>query len=334
MTIPLFYVSGSRREIGRALGELARPVLAEYWAKSPTWRALQPWRGRAHVAALAQCARDVLPAVWAELEGLAEGLGQPFDDVFLWHCRGDLLSTTDDGCTTVAVWAADGTPWIGHNEDGDPWLRGRCHMVDVTPDDAPGFLAFCYPGSLPGHAFGLNRCGLVQTINNLRVRALSVGVPRMLLARAVLDGASLGEALALLQHTPRAGAFHHTLGAADDPRLFSVEATPAVVSVAEIGSRYGHANHAIHPMTRGLQQQVTASSRARQARLDQLLADWKPGETGRSGCLSVLGDTAGELPILRTASDDPDDENTLATVLFEIRGGSASPYLFPRTVIG
>ena len=124
-----------------------------------------------------------------------------------------------------------------------PYLYGRCHLVDVALDDAPGYLGFYYPGSLPGHTFGANRAGLVQTINNLRARQRHEGVPRMFLARAALDCATLDEAVQLLRATPCAGGFHHTLGSAQDARLFSVEVLPGDVSIQEIGARYGHANH-------------------------------------------------------------------------------------------
>ncbi len=318
-------ISGSRREVGRALGEHARPVLAEYWAQSPTWRALQVWRGHPHVDALARCAREALPAIWAELEGLAEGLGQPFDDVFLWHCRGDLLSTTDDGCTTVALRGADGTRWIGHNEDGDPWLRGRCSMVEAMPEGAPGLVSFCYPGSLPGHAFGMNRRGLVQTINNLRLVGLHVGVPRMLLARAVLDCATLEDAVDLLRDVPRAGAFHHTLGAAGDPRVWSVEVAPSIVSAEEIRAPFGHANHAVHVALDAVRQRITDSSRARQNRLACLLPDAAAGE---AGVRAILRDAEGAFPIHRNDPADTDGENTLATGVFGLGGAEVSLRVF------
>lgn len=202
-------IAGNRRQVGVALGRLARPLMATYLDQSATWKALRPWRGHPYVTELGEQARAALPAIWEELEGLAEGLGMPLADVLLWNCRGDLLhsSGSGDGCTSVALKAADGTRWIGHNEDGDPFLYGRCHLVDVALDDAPGYLSFYYPGSLPGHTFGANRAGLVQTINNLRTRLRQRGLPRMLLARAVLDCATLDEAVALLRDAPRAGAF-------------------------------------------------------------------------------------------------------------------------------
>ncbi|WP_315132016.1 C45 family peptidase [Achromobacter marplatensis] len=322
-------IAGNRRQVGQALGKLARPLMSAYLNQSGTWEALRPWRGHAYVTELGQQARAALPQVWEELEGLAEGLRMPVDDVLLWNCRGDLLHSTGDGCTSVALRAADGSRWIGHNEDGDPYLYGRCHLVDVALDDAPGYLSFYYPGSLPGHTFGANRAGLVQTINNLRTRQRHAGVPRMLLARAVLDCTTLDEATDLLRDTPRSGGFHHTLGSASDPRLISAEVTPGAVSFLEIGTRYGHANHMVHRETRGQPQVITESSRERQNRIDGIVDGWSP-ETDSTDLLAALHDTLGALPILRTDAKDPDGENTLATAVFEIRDEEVALRVYDR----
>jgi len=33
------------------------------------------------------------PRIMAELDGMAEGLDLPFDEIFAWNCRGDLLAS-------------------------------------------------------------------------------------------------------------------------------------------------------------------------------------------------------------------------------------------------
>lgn len=291
-------IAGNRRQVGVALGKLARPLMATYLDQSATWKALRPWRGHPYLDELGEQAKTALPALWEELEGLAEGLGMPLADVLLWNCRGDLLhsSGSGDGCTSVALKAADGTRWIGHNEDGDPYLYGRCHLVDVALDDAPGYLSFYYPGSLPGHTF----C----------TRPLRLAV-------------------ALLADSPRAGGFHHTLGSAADARIFSVEAAPGNASVLEIGTRYGHANHMVHQDSRGQTQVITDSSRDRQRRIQGIIDTWSPATTG-ADLLTALHDTDGDLPILRTDRDDPDGENTLATAIFEIGDGEVTLRVYDR----
>lgn len=312
-------ITGTRRQVGAALGKLARPLMSVYLDQSSTWRALRPWRGHAYLDTLAGHVQGALPAVWEEFEGMAEGLQMPPQELLLWHCRGDLLHQTTDGCTSIAVAGADGTRWMAHNEDGDPYLYGRCHVVDVQPDDAPGYVSFYYPGSLPGHTFAANRAGIVQTINNLRTRTRSPGIPRMFLARGVLDCTSLDRAVALLQDSPRAGAFHHMLGCAREKRLVSIEAVPGLCSIVPVERRYGHANHLIHVASHRVAQIITDSSRARQHRVESLLDTWPRDVEVEAALVAALQDRGDALPILRTRPDDPDEENTLATAVFNLQ---------------
>lgn len=323
----LFQMSGDPHEIGYRLGDIARPVFADYMEQSSAWRAVRRWRGDPFVQKLREAARTHFPALLAELDGMAAGLEWSAEDVFLWNCRGELIHNAPDGCTTLAADEAateTGTRFIAHNEDGDPFLRERCAMVDVQPAGKPGFVSFYYPGSLPGHTFAANRAGIAQAINNLRICKPRVGVPRVILARAVLDATSLDEALHILRTVPSASGFHHTLGCAGDTRLFSVEATAQQCSVRSVSPLSGHANHMIHPGSEAHAQFITDSSRDRQWRVDALLAR-QATPVRAAALLDVLHDRAPSgLPIYRDDPLDPDDENTLATALFEIGSAGVS----------
>ncbi|HEX7936415.1 MAG TPA: C45 family peptidase [Paraburkholderia sp.] len=321
--LELYSLGGEPYEIGYRLGELARPVFAGYMEQSSAWQAVRRWRGRPFVQALRDAARAHCPDLLAELDGMAEGLGWPAEDVFLWNCRGELIHHAPDGCTTLAA-IEGGTRFIAHNEDGDPFLRGRCALVDVRPAGKPGFVSFYYPGSLPGHTFAANRAGLVQAINNLRIREPSAGVPRMILARAVLDATSLDEALHILQRASAASGFHHTLGCVQDARLVSVEASARRCSVQSVLTRGGHANHMVHAGCEAEAQIITDSSRDRQLRVDALLPA-AGAALNADALLGILQDRAPSgLPIYRDDPADPDDENTLATALFEIGDAGVS----------
>lgn len=320
-----FSIEGDSHRIGRRLGEFARPHFDAYMAQSPTWQQLRRWRGHPFVAALRAAAVTAFPEYVAELDGMARGLGWSADDLFIWNCRGELIHRTADGCTTLAVATASHRA-IAHNEDGDPYLLGpgRCFLVDVKPSGRPGFISFYYPGSLPGHTFAVTRAGLAQTINNVRIVESAPGVPRMILARAVLDADSLDAALSLLRATPSASGFHHTVGCAGDLRIVSVEATARRSSVLQVHGVYGHANHLIHPEHAGEAQIVTASSRDRQARLAQLLPR-EQSDVNDEALLRALRDRAPEgLPIYRDDPRDPDGENTLATTLLRIENSGVA----------
>jgi hypothetical protein len=317
---PALRMGGSPEAIGRQLGELALPVFETYMAQSSAWRAVSEWRGSAYVQQLRAAAERYFPAHVAELDAMAAVLGWPAHDLFLWNCRGELIHNAPDGCTTLAA-RTPAAGLIAHNEDGDPYLRGRCAVVEVQPEGKPGFVSFYYPGSLPGHTFAASRAGIAQAINNVRIREPRAGVPRMILSRAVLDAASLEEALALLRETPRASGFHHTVGgtdAAGEVHVYSVEATAQRSSIVALGAPSGHANHLIHTGCENEAQIVTDSSRDRQARLAQLLPALGAQPDGEA-FVRTLQDRAGAgLPIFRDDPHDPDDENTLATACMQV----------------
>ncbi|RJL09641.1 C45 family autoproteolytic acyltransferase/hydolase [Paracoccus siganidrum] len=301
-------IRGDARARGVALGRAGRDAVHRDLLSCDYWRRVTDPALAPRVAAMARLTGRHFPQVLAEIEGLAEGLGLPFAPVMAWNCRGDLLASVPDGCTTVMLPGRQ--PVIAHNEDGLPFFRGDCFIADVAAEDAPGFRAFCYPGSIPGHTLAFTDAGLVQAVNNIRLRGAAPGLPRMVLGRAVLGMASADQAVALLRAHPAAGGFHFTLCDQGERRLLSVEFGNGRVSVREIAAPALHANHALHLAAKG--QIVTRSSADRQARGEALLAKG-------ADPLTLLRDTGGDgLPIRRDAPDDPDHENTLATALFRV----------------
>lgn len=311
-------VSGSPFAIGQQLGRFGAAVAHQYLLQSPAWASVMQWRGSLEAHQLRRQTELHFPAIAEELRGLAAGLELPEDDVFLWNCRGDLWAMAPDGCTTVLL--PGGSPRLSHNEDGDPDFAGHCGVARFAPDNAPGFVSFVYPASIPGHTFAVNAHGLAMTVNNLRYLGVSPGVPRMVLARAMLRHDTLSKAVAMLEAVPRAGGFHFGLGQAGERRLLSVEFCASGVSLRDISRPELHANHAIHPAMSEQNQRITLSSQHRQERGDELLAtavtDVDP--------LSVLGDRHNaEFPIWRQAPDDSDNENTMATADIELTAHGA-----------
>ncbi|WP_456309328.1 C45 family autoproteolytic acyltransferase/hydolase [Serratia proteamaculans] len=308
-------ISGSPFIVGQRLGEFGRAAWHQKLTHIALWQTVTAMKDTAQTQAMRALVQQQFPLIWQELEGMAAGLQAPVDEVFAWNCRGDLVRSTSDGCTTVAGVSAQGEAVIAHNEDGFPQLRDDCALVSITPTEGMAFTSFAYPGSLCGHTFSVNAKGIVNTVNNIRALHRPAGMPRQILARAALNAATLDEAIAILTTTPRAGAFHHTLGQSGDSRLFSVEATGSGCSVRLLEGVFAHANHLIHDPLNQVQQVITDSSGSRQTRL----ADWLTTQTALDaesawGILSDQHDVA--LPIYRLSPQDPDEENTLATAVF------------------
>jgi Acyl-coenzyme A:6-aminopenicillanic acid acyl-transferase len=318
-------ISGGPYDVGVKLGRISAQVVNTYLTKSQSWAGIIAYSDDPRVVRMSEQVCALFPRYWEELCGLADGLELPFGEVFAWNCRGDIRALAPDGCTTVQI--PGPRRIIAHNEDGDPGFRGHCTLAHISSDGGTPFTAFVYPGSLPGHTFAETQAGLVQTVNNIRSINTGLGLPRMVLTRAVLDCQSLDDALSLLQSFPRAGAFHLTLAMAGDPRLLSVEFGSETCSVHEIVAPSIHANHFIHPATKELGQIVTNSSASRQNRGNILMQDWCEGQNP----LMILRDRADpELPILRDDPEDPDHENTLASAVFFVEDGQIDWYVYDR----
>ena len=301
-------LSGSPEKLGIGLGLAGKDAVHRFLVPHPLWAMVNSPEQSAKVALMAANTKARFPRIWAELQGMALGLDLPVMQVFAWNCRGDLLASTPDGCTTVMV--PGQTQTLAHNEDGFPFLRGHCFLADLYPEDEPSLTSFAYPGSIPGHTFAMNGAGLVQTVNNIRLKGVTPTVPRMVLGRAVLSCSTLNKAVEVLEQGTHSGGFHFALAQAGDLRLLSVEFGKGGLSVKTLDQPAAHANHALH--LSAPDQIITDSSADRQARADALLASGaKP--------LAILQDAAGPgLPIRRDAADDPDDENTVATLVAQI----------------
>jgi len=304
-------ISGSAKQIGLGLGRQGFDAVHRHLISSPNWHVVNKPVYAGLVERMSAATKMRFPQIWAEIEGLAEGLELPVKQVMAWNCRGDLLASSPDGCTTVQIPGPQVT--IGHNEDGLPFFRGACFIAEVNQDKLPSFWSFCYPGSLPGHTFGVAQTGLCVTANNLRLSEVDGEIPRMVLGRAILSAPSLPAALSILEENPAYGGFHFTLAQVGRPELVSVEFGGGKVSVKRISTPSLHANHALHLSNGSVPQIVTSSSIDRQLRGDSLLSK------GSLDPLKILQDTGGQgLPIRRDAVDDPDHENTLATVILHV----------------
>ncbi len=302
---------GSPHQIGRILGEVGRSAVHEVLRGDDSWQAATDSRHARVLQTLAENVQSQFPQIWEELVGLSEGLKLPLEQVVAWNCRGDLMSNVPDGCTTVQIPGV--MPVIAHNEDGLPGFCGHAFIAEIKPDNGPRLISYCYPGSISGHTFSLNGSGLIQTVNNIRLRDVSADIPRMVLCRAVLSCEKLDNALDLLHKHNNCGGFHMTLAQTGDPRLVSVEFGGGGCEQRIIDTPSIHTNHALNLADGDVKQIITASSIDRQKRGMQLILD------GVSDPLAILRDQGGiELPIHRTDMDDPDNENTIASAVFHV----------------
>jgi predicted choloylglycine hydrolase len=267
------------------------------------------------------------PGFLDELRGTAHGAGVQFEHLFLVNLRGEYRGFTgvDDGgeCSTCAL-LDDSHAVFGHNEDGAAIYRGQSYLIRVEPDDGVPFTALCYPGFLPGNAFGFNDYGLCFSVNNVRPRRVQEGLGRHFLARSLFGARDIRDAVARLSVTPRAAGFNFTLGSRVERRIVNVEVAPHAVDVRAVSGAHFHANHYLYLDT---PQHRFPSSEARQRRGEELLARAAPSDA--RGVMRVLRDQGErDFPVWRDGQA-PDEGVTLLSALFDLDRGTLRIYPGP-----
>jgi hypothetical protein len=178
---------------------------------------------------------------------MAEGLDLPFMQLFAYNCRSEIsVLRSGAGCSTLAL-RKNGQAILCHNEDGGDANLGCMYLAKVRPPSGVTFLAFVYPGLLPGNGPGLNDRGLAQTTNYIQPKSVTEGVPRYFIGRAVLENESLDEAVSLITKTKRVFPWHHNLMELKAGRIVSLETMPDRFHLKEINGFQIHTNHLIHP---------------------------------------------------------------------------------------
>ena len=147
----------------------------------------------------------------------------------------------------------------------------------------------------------------------------------MVLGRAALSQPNVAGVVALLQRYNECGGFHFSLAECGQREVMSIEFGGGEAAQLVLNAPSVHANHALYHPSGLASQWMTDSSRDRQQRGNQLLAE------GETAPLAILHDQqASGLPILRLSADDPDHENTLVTAVMRLEVDGVAWQLYDR----
>ncbi|WP_375753916.1 C45 family autoproteolytic acyltransferase/hydolase [Vibrio sp. HN007] len=307
---------GDHYELGLEIGKRSKDIFAQHIKPSEGYQHLLGWINSDWLTEVEQLIKDERPGIYSELKGIADGTSQDLRDVLLWNCRGDLVNCIPEGCTSIGV-TQKKLSLVAHNEDGDPALKESVFLLEANMENSASFTSFVYPASIPGHSFAMNEFGLAFSVNNIRLTELQVGLPRMIMSRSLLEASDYKAFLATLNDSKRSGAFHYTVADMTYRKALSVEAPFHDISAIEACPVVVHANHLVHKDLDFVPQIITDSSDSRQSRMEELAYAYKDAFDSAT-CLKILRDAHDPiLPIFRQAEDDPDEENTLATAVFE-----------------
>lgn len=327
----LFTFRGSHFEVGLAIGKsFSRQIKRALANNTDLQNTYLPFHhsseGKRKYEKLIQLHRLRFPQYISELEGISKGAGVSFEELFLVNMRGEYRiyarKAKDIECSTCSLLTAKSAVFA-HNEDGSPIYHGQMYLVRIEVQGSHPFAALCYPGFLPGNAFGFNSEGICFSANSIIPKGTATGLGRQFIARSLFEARSLKHALKLATIPGRASGFNYTIGSLKERRIINLEVSPHTHSVLEIRGCFFHANHYIRLAK--VDQLITHSSQSRQKRGEMLLA--KGLAEDKEGVLKVLRDhKVRDYPILRNGRQ-PDSGVTLVTALFDLDSRKLAIYL-------
>ena len=200
---------------------------------------------------------SVYPEYVAELRGMSDGSGEPFETIFLQNivlefsdCASDKSEPPIIGLSCTDFMMCPPAPAacaVAHNEDNDVTDLNRTALVTArVGNGGPTWNAYTYLGELPSGAFAYNDAGFGFTLNWVGPsQPQCPGLGRGFLSRAILGATSIEAAIKIVTD-PRGGAGHNyqLLWFGDEsPRIVNVEAAPfGVHAVRPISAPFFHAN--------------------------------------------------------------------------------------------
>jgi isopenicillin-N N-acyltransferase-like protein len=254
---PLIRVSGTHREMGRQIGVAASTQVrhslenARALMKSAYEHLQLSWEGTQNQSRkYLPFAQERYPKIVEELTGIAEGADVPFDDLMVLNA---MEGVTMDAlhlakCTSLGISqerSANGHVLVAHNEDWVPEDESDILIILAKPDEEPTFLAMTYGGLLPN--IGFNSAGIAQCCDSVYATNSRIGIPRVILSRAVLSARSPGEAIRHMLAPLRAAGYNHLL-AHESGEMYNVEVSSR--RFAMLGATDGclaHTNHYLDP---------------------------------------------------------------------------------------
>lgn len=248
--VPIVYVKGSHYEMGCQIGEDRREQVKHSLENAhklieSTYNYLElTWDGaKIQARKYMPFAEEAYPQYVEEMRGIADGAGVKFDDVAMLNAMEavtmDALHLTK--CTSFAVngdRTADGHVLLAHNEDWLPEDENDVYLVHATPDEDPPFLGMTYGGLIPN--IGFNAYGIAQACDSVYPNDSRIGLPRLLVSRAILAARTPGGAIRRTLVPRRAAGYNHLI-AHESGELYSVE-----VSARNFAILYAQDNFIVH----------------------------------------------------------------------------------------
>ncbi len=312
---PEFATSGTREQIGHAIGEEFRETIQEMgdlvlerFNRSAS-RPISVDEATAVAAAAVPHAEQYLPDAVEELRATAQAARIPFETVMLINVRSMLGAP--EGCTSVMVGAgasASGSGFAGQNWDNDPAMDPFSAAITRRPNGKPAFMSWCQPGVIA--YMGFSDAGFGVCMNALNGPSRRSGVGWYFIVRSIYEARSLDALVAKMRGAKRAMTANAAMITPEGPADLEITLDSVEVLRAGEAESMVHTNHCVHESLLDYndshRDSIYGQSFERKARAEELLGG-VPGRVSVDDVKAVLSDKDGyPTSINRYPNDDPD----------------------------
>lgn len=188
---------------------------------------------------------------WAveEIHGAADGAGADFVDLFtvsveeIFSAPPELVGRCSDFAACAP--ATEGHVLLAHNNDLSPAAQDSIVGVEWRLPDHPALFTVGVSGLYL--SIGVNSNRICLTGNELSPNDERPGVPRLLIARALLSARTFGEAVSIALHPDRASSYNNLISTAGG-EIAGVEASATDHEILRPEDGWlVHTNHYAHP---------------------------------------------------------------------------------------
>ncbi len=298
--LPFIRIKGTHKEIGLAIGQemsaAIRGQIEAYHAMMPQAEEVGLTWSQAVLQARKYLpfSEEFYPQYAEEMRGIAEGAGVDFDDVNTLNC---LEAVASDAlhlrCTSLAagpeVTESGSGVFVAHNEDWMPADLPFVYVVQAEPDDEPAFLGVAYGVLLPN--LGFNAAGIAHVADSVYPNDVRLGIPRIIVTRAILGARTLGQAIQAALHKRRAAGYNHLI-ADQSGEIYNVEVSATAFEAMYAAEHWtAHTNHYLSPVMRALEEspELLTNSRVRYNRARHLMQG-RLGKLAETDFETILSD--------------------------------------------
>ncbi len=179
------------------------------------------------------------PPIRDELQGMADGAGLDFTTMARLNIvELNKSHTMDRQCSTFYV-HNNTQHAVGHNEDGRD--NDDIFLLKAKYPSGTEIFSFCYFSRLPGFSANITSHGLIMLCNALTSNDNKTGVPKIILARLMLECRTLDDIVNILDENDRAQGQHFFI--IINNKVVGIEVSAGNYQIREITGNYYHCNN-------------------------------------------------------------------------------------------